>query len=224
MEDGSGNGTAASRKAGWLGGLPPVLRPAQELARAILQRYAPSLPAPAPASTVTRPTTAPDGRPLPPDGSLPPPRPSQRIEAPAPRPATGKAAETAPPAAQSAPLRDASGRPLPPSGVAPQRPQPAPRTSRSTAARPVHTASRVPGAPLSPGDTPTAPPGHDYRARPVAAPAGEFLFDVRCSCGAARLVPVKAEALRTAAEHGLAAAAAIDVAVQDALDEMHRAP
>jgi hypothetical protein len=35
---------------------------------------------------------------------------------------------------------------------------------------------------------------------------------------------VKAEGLRSAAERGLSAAAAIDAAVQDALDAMHGAP
>jgi hypothetical protein len=60
-----------------------------------------------------------------------------------------------------------------------------------------------------------------YTARPVPASPGEFLFAVRCSCGATGNVAVTANDLKSAAARGLPAAAAIANATQDALDRMH---
>src|SRR5438876_407569 len=82
-------------------------------------------------------------------------------------------------------------------------------------------AARKPGTPLAPGDSPSAPAGHSFVARPVPAPPGEFLFSVRCSCGAELAAAVTLDALRRAAAQGEPAAVAIAIATQDALDAMH---
>jgi hypothetical protein len=60
--------------------------------------------------------------------------------------------------------------------------------------------------------------------RPVPAPAGEFLFDVRCSCGGSRSAAVTLAELKRAAERGLPASEAIAIATQDALDALHLSP
>jgi hypothetical protein len=186
-----------------------------------------------------RPEFTPDGRPLPPDGSAPPPRVTARRQH-----AASGAASSAPARAGQAPSArppaefDQAGHPLPPDGSVPSpRPDPSPggapaaaarRTSRSAAgpgaAMPPARVERAPGAPVTSGGAPSAPMGHRFVSRPVPAPPGEFLFDVRCSCGASAQAPVKLDDLRRAAERGLPPAAAIAIATQDALDRMHAAP
>lgn len=264
MEGGSGCGEAASRKAGWLRTAVPggaVLRGAAQSAAAQLldalnsalanrnRAASPSAPPPAPQragaraypapeSRPRRPEFTPDGRPLPPDGSSPPPRatPTSGDQRPARTTAIGTATPAPPPVEF-----DASGRPLPPDGSAPPpRPRretgsippgahvgqatgsnPARSAGRSGATARSATPSRARGAPLPPGAAPAAPAGHQFVSRPVPAPPGEFLFDVRCSCGASVLAPVKLDDLRRAAAGGLSPAAAIAIATQDALDAMH---
>jgi len=269
MEDGSGSGEAASRKAGWLRGGAPggaVLRSAAQSAAAQLLDAlntalanrnrgnatpppAPPLPgrsvprSTAPENRPRRPEFSADGRPLPPDGSAPVPRSRPTAER-RQQTARATAANSAPPAAADssrAPAEfDAAGRPLPPDGSAPPaRPGSAPvgapaattpaqlarRTPLRTAASgstPARVAApRVAGTPLPPGAAPSAPQGHRFVARPAPAPPGEFLFEVRCSCGAAVLAPVKLGDLRRAAALGHSPAAAIAIATQDALDAMH---
>jgi hypothetical protein len=219
MEGGSGDGTAASRKAGWLNAAPPprasVAGPrvpsarsaagdlVQALANVALDRLAnqfpptttvpqPSLPARAPVPRVDA-----NGRPLPPDGSAPPAR----------RPGSGPIAD--PPLSPARPPEFApDGRPLPPNGAAPP-PEPVLRAPASA-------------PPSRPGSGPIAPPGHSFVARPVSAPPGEFRFAVRCSCGREGDAAVTLDMLREAAARGLSPAAAITLAQQAALDVMHR--
>ncbi|HLZ73067.1 MAG TPA: hypothetical protein VKV26_24450 [Dehalococcoidia bacterium] len=249
MEGGSGAGEAASRKAGWLRGgrrsaaqsaaaqlLDTLNTAIANRARAYgTQTSAPAPPAPrrgsarsfpdpAPEDRPRRPEFTPDGRPLPPDGSTPPPRGAVTAGAGAP--------------ADTPAEFGADGRPLPPDGSAPPaRPRPetgsipageaappsgarmAPGSASTTGRTP--PAPRIRGAPLPPGTAPAAPVGHTFASRPVPAPPGEFLFDVRCSCGAGMLAPVKLDDLRRAAARGLSPAAAIAIATQDALDAMH---
>ncbi len=258
MEGGSGCGEAASRKAGWLrGGVPgaAVLRGAAQSAAAQLldalntalanrsRGYTTPAPAPppgrsatsassgSPASRQRRPEFAPDGRPLPPDGSAPPARATPAADAgrQAALPVDAKAgAAAAQLRSQPAPAEfDATGRPLPPDGSTPPARTPAAEAGRRSPRRqPPHAmaptrATRAPGTPLPPGTVPSAPSGHAFVSRPVAAPPGEFLFDVRCSCGAVGRAPVRLDDLRRAAQRGLPPAAAIAIATQDALDAMH---
>ncbi|HEY7294486.1 MAG TPA: hypothetical protein VH916_05555 [Dehalococcoidia bacterium] len=243
MEDGSGSGEAASRKAGWLRGgalrgtAAQVLDVFDALNAALANRArgyttpAPAPPAPrrtgTPASSAQksaprRPEFGPDGRPLPPDGSSPPRRStatakSRAAGAGAPgRTTTGAATGGSTPA--PAPL-GTNGRPVPPDGSRPPaRPHQAAVGSAPGAGA---AAPRVRGAPLPPGSAPTAPAGHTFVSRPVPAPPGEFLFEIRCSCGRGVHVPVKLADLRRAATGGASPAAAIAIATQDALDAMH---
>jgi hypothetical protein len=215
MEAGSGAGTAASEKAGWL---PRPLRSnagrSQNPLPALLS-LALSPPAqPEATAARRRPSLGADGRPLPPDGSQPPPRPQAGANSTAPAPPPRQAAANPP--------LGADGRPLPPVGAPPLRPRTAPRRSRQQVAASVAVITRVPGSRLPPGQGPAAPAGHAYSARPTPAPAGEFLFDVRCSCGGSRRAPVTLADLRRMAERGLPASDAIAVATQDALDAIHR--
>ncbi len=261
MEGGSGCGEAASRKAGWVrGGVPgaAVLRGAAQSAAAQLldalntalanrnRGYAAPSPASpplpsrsasrsstAPSSRPRRPEFAPDGRPLPPDGSAPPARAkpatgARRQAASAPSANSGAAAGQAP--SQPAPTEfDTAGRPLPPDGSAPPARIPPAQPVRhdvqrlppSEPAPALARTPRTPGTPLPSGAAASAPRGHTFVSRPAAAPPGEFLFDVRCSCGAVGRAAVTFDDLRRAAERGLAPAAAIAIATQDALDAMH---
>ncbi|GEM_PF-1829560 len=206
---------------------------------------------PAPESRPRRPEFTPDGRPLPPDGSAPAPRTppisptseqSGNSSAGTGVAAAANAASTAAPVPRPAEF-GVDGRPLPPDGsLPPARPRPetgsipatgttaaaggggsraAPDIAAQPAAAAPAAAPRVRGTALPPGAAPAAPAGHSFVARPAPAPPGEFLFDVRCSCGAGMLAPVKLDDLRRAAARGLSPAAAIAVATQDALDAMH---
>ncbi len=218
MEAGSGAGTAAGQKAGWLprplrGSIGGSQNPLPALIRLAIAAASPPPAAPA----RSRPAIGPDGRPLPPDGSSPPPRPQ-----------TGAIPAASRPVSRRAPINPpagADGRPLPPVGAAPRRrpavsgqprsqsvPQPAPRVSNS---------ARIPGSRLPPGQGPVAPAGHTYVSRPAAAPAGEFLFEIRCSCGRSSSAAVTLTGLKQAAARGVPAAETIATATQDALDAMH---
>jgi hypothetical protein len=217
MEGGSGDGAAAGRKAGWLARQRPF---AAAPLRPVAARPAASTPRLAPEWVPPRPVLGADGRPLPPDGSSPPVRPQTGAI-----PAAAQSPTASPVAVSSAPPFDPHGRPVPPAGSAParQRPTVVKRTDAAAAAQPATVAIvRTPGAPLPPGASPSAPPGHSYTARPAPAPAGEFLFNVRCSCGGEQQAPVTLDALRAAAMAGTPAAAVIAVATQDALDAMHQ--
>ncbi|MHB8574284.1 MAG: hypothetical protein ACYDCQ_03035 [Dehalococcoidia bacterium] len=217
MEGGSGDGAAAGRKAGWLARQRPIAAPPQ---RPVAARPAASTSRSAPEWAPPRPVIGADGRPLPPDGSSPPVRPQTGAI-----PAAAQAPTASPVAVSSAPPFDPHGRPVPPAGSAPagQRPSAVKRGDAVAVAQPAKAAIvRTPGAPLPPGASPSAPPGHSYTVRPGPAPAGEFLFNVRCSCGGEQQAPVTLAALRAAARQGIPAAAVIAIATQDALDAMHR--
>src|SRR5207302_8756373 len=116
IEDGSGDGTAAGRKAGWLprSRISPSELPPMRTAPSIPARYQGSFAAPP--ETRVRPAVGPDGRPLPPDGSAPPARPSAGAPDLVPAPL---APEPQPISAQR-PSFDPDGRPLPPDGAVPR--------------------------------------------------------------------------------------------------------
>lgn len=249
MEGGSGDGTAASRKAGWLHGSARLAQPyptpalpaggsvmrdaAADLLQAVAAHVkerlaATSAPQPTPprvparpagrAPALPTPTRSATGRPLPPDGSAPPPRPAA---AHAPSAASNRHSGSAPhttPTSGSPAISPGGNLPSGashPSGAAAHGGPTQPHAAASAAPR------RAAGAPLPAGVTPSAPAGHSYLARPTPAPPGEFRFAVRCSCGRERVASVTLDDLRSAAARGLTPAAAIATAQQDVLDAMH---
>lgn len=113
------------------------------------------------------------------------------------------------------------GRPLPPDGSPPPMRRRAAAASASRIGS-VPALMRTTPPPVQPGHAPSAPPGHTFTARPSKAPPGEFVFDLRCSCGAANRVAVTLSDLRAVADRGLPASQAIAIATQHALDAMHR--
>jgi hypothetical protein len=113
------------------------------------------------------------------------------------------------------------GRPLPPDGSPPPIRRRAAAASASRIGS-VPALTRATPSPVQPGHAPSAPPGHTFTARPSKAPPGEFVFDLRCSCGASTRVPVTRSDLRAVADRGLPASQAIAIATQHALDAMHR--
>jgi len=212
MEGGSGSGSAASVKAGWLqrSGATTLVRQAAELAQAYMRQRM-QMPAPAqPPAPLSQPPVGPDGRPLPPDGSIPPARPT---------PHKGSTASTRP--GLPGPERDSNGRPRPPDGsVPPARPVTGPIGAGPAKPKPAQNATQQSSRPA--GDDQLGPCGRPFVARPVPAPVGEFLFEVRCSCGVMAMARVTPDDLRRATAHAQPPSQAIAAAVRQALATVHQ--